>query len=206
MNKFITFEGCDGVGKSTHSKFLQAYLEEHGIPYVKTREPGGTSVADKIREVILDKDNDMSTLCEAHLFAAARAEHIDNVILPALAEGKTVICDRYVDSSFAYQGFARGMGLDRVMEINRYAVEHCMPEITVFIDLAPEQNWRKKKGQTVDDRMEAQGMDFQKKVYEGFKALAALYPERFIPIVPCENKEDTFALILDVLKSRGLLS
>lgn len=206
MNNFITFEGCEGVGKSTQLCFLTEYLDNSGQEFVATREPGGSTIGDKIREVILSKDNGkMSDICEAHLFAAARAEHIDKVLLPRLSEGRLVICDRYIDSSLAYQGVARNLGVDTVLEINRYAVEKCMPKYTVFIDLAPHNSWRRQKGKTVDDRMENESEDFHQKVYEGFKKLEKMYPERFISIVPSKDKHETSRMIIAALQERGVI-
>ena len=203
MAAFITFEGCEGVGKSTQLKYLQEYLLSTGQEAVFTREPGGTPLAEKIRELILRED--MSAECEALLFAAARVEHIDNRILPALSEGKIVVCDRYLHSSVAYQGFARGLGKETVFSFNRYALEKCMPDAVVFIDMNPLESWRRKKGKTVeDDRLEAENDEFHLAVYEGFKALAA-EDERFITVVPDEDKEVTAKRIRDKLIERGLI-
>lgn len=206
MKNFITFEGCEGVGKSTQIKLLAEYLEKSGQKVYLTREPGGSPVADKVRAVILDSSVEkMTALCEAHLFAAARCEHIDKVIMPEAKES-LVLCDRYIDSSFAYQGYARGLGLDLVSEINRYALENCMPEFTVFIDMRPSESWRKQKGRIVEnDRMEGEAAEFHQKVYEGFKALSELHPERFITVVPCEDRNETAKIIREELIKRGAI-
>ena len=135
---FITFEGCEGVGKSTQLALLKDYLKRTGQDAVYVREPGSTVISEKIRAVVLDPENSaMTAETEALLYAAARAQLVSEVILPALAEGKTVICDRYVDSSVAYQGYARGLGVEFVTAINRFALENATPDITVFIDLRP---------------------------------------------------------------------
>ena len=200
---FITFEGCEGVGKSTQLKSLREYLLSTGQEAVFTREPGGTPLAEKVRDLILR--DDMSAECEALLFAAARAEHIDNLILPALSEGKIVVCDRYLHSSVAYQGYARGLGEETVFSFNRYAVEKCMPDAVVFIDMDPLRSWRRQKGKTVEgDRMEAENDAFHLAVYEGFRRMAEK-DERFVRIVPDENKEVTAKLIRDALIQRGLI-
>lgn len=200
---FITFEGCEGVGKSTQLKYLKEYLETTGQDAVFTREPGGTELAEKIRGLILQEN--MSAECEALLFAAARAEHIDNFILPALAAGKIVVCDRYLHSSVAYQGFARKLGRNEVFSYNRYALEKCMPDAVVFIDMNPLESWRRKKGKTVEnDRMEAENDEFHLAVYEGFKALAAT-DERFVTVVPDVDKEVTAKRIRNKLIERGLI-
>ncbi len=197
---FIVLEGCEGVGKSTQLGYLKDYLSTLDREVVFTREPGGTPLAEKIRELILTKD--MDALTEAYLFASARIDHINNVILPALDRGAVVLCDRYIDSSFAYQAFARGLGLDRVKEINRYAVENCMPDLTVFIDMDPNNSFRVKKGNIVEnDRMEKESKDFHSRVYQGFKQLA-ITEKRFVSIVPQEEKTATAALIRAAVEER----
>ena len=138
---FITFEGVDGCGKSTQMRFLSEYLEELGVEHILTREPGGCPVAEEIRQILLSKeDKDMEDMTEALLFAAARVQHIEQVIKPALAEGKVVLCDRYLDSSVAYQGYGRLLGEDTVLNVNRYAVEHCMPDVTFFSTIARKKH------------------------------------------------------------------
>lgn len=203
MNKFITIEGCEGVGKSTQVKYLRDYLESTNQQTVFTREPGGTNVAEKIRNIILKEE--MHPLCEALLFAAARVEHINGVILPSLAKGNIVVCDRFLDSSLAYQGIARGLGLKKVMEINEYAVNNCMPICTIFIDMNPLNSWRKQKGKVVDDRLEEESEEFHLRVYEGFKTLTKMYPERFASIEPKEDKEETSKSIIAELRKRGII-
>lgn len=200
---FITFEGCEGVGKSTQAKRLFAYLQNSGQSVVFTREPGGTPLAEKIRELILTCE--MSAESEAELFASARCDHIDNLILPSIEAEKTVVCDRYIHSSIAYQGYARGLGEDRIKSLNFYAYEKCMPDAVVFIDMNPIESWRRRKGKIVHgDRMEAESDCFHTKVYEGFKALCET-DERFIRIIPNENKEETEIAIRNALIERGLI-
>lgn len=201
--KFIVFEGCEGVGKSTQLRLIKEYLEKTGQDAVFTREPGGTPLAETIREIILREE--MNAECEANLFAAARSEHIDNFILPALNEGKTVICDRYIDSSIAYQGYARGLGRDRVTEINEYAIRTCMPDAVVFIDMNPLSSWRRQKGKVVqNDRLEAEKDEFHLAVYRGFKELAAT-ENRFVCVEPDEDKLITNRKIIDALRERELI-
>ena len=200
---FITFEGCEGVGKSTQAKRLCNYLQESGQDVVFTREPGGTPFAEKVRELILTQE--MSAESEAELFAAARCDHIDNLLMPALKSGKTVICDRYTDSSIAYQGYARGLGEDRVKSLNFYAYEKCLPDAVVFIDMNPLESWRRRNGKTVEgDRLEAESDSFHTKVYEGFKTLCETN-ERFIRIIPDEDKDVTEKIIRNALIERGLI-
>ena len=137
--KFVTFEGCEGVGKSTQLKLLKEYAEQNGIEIIFTREPGGTSVSEQIRNVILDVNNtSMVAECESLLYAAARAQLIKEIILPALEAGKTVVCDRYIDSSFAYQAYGRNLGFELVARFNSYALSDCMPDVTILLDMRHE--------------------------------------------------------------------
>lgn len=201
--KFIVFEGCEGVGKSTQLRLLKEYLEKTGQKAVFTREPGGTPVGEKIRSLLLGEE--MSAECEALLFAAARCEHIDKVILPALERGELVVCDRYVDSSIAYQAFGRKLGRKRVEDINAYAFSYCMPDAVVFIDMNPLNSWRRQKGKIVEnDRMEKESDGFHLAVYLGFKESASS-TDRFICIVPDEDKNRTASLIVEALKEKGLI-
>ena len=204
--KFITFEGCEGVGKSTQLRLLKEYAESNGIELVFTREPGGTPISEQIRSVILDVNNtSMIAECESLLYAAARAQLIKDVILPALNEGKTVVCDRYIDSSFAYQSYGRGLGFDLVARFNSYAMDKCMPDVTIFLDMKPEDNFRKRKGKVIDDRMENESLEFHNKVYDGFVAVADRFPERIVKIKPTGDKLLTHKLVIDALKERGIL-
>ena len=161
--KFITFEGCEGSGKSTQVAMFREYLEKNGIDYVFTREPGGTEIAEKIRGIILDvKNAEMTDECEALLYSAARAQHIKEKIIPALNEGKLVLCDRYIDSSYAYQAYARGLGIDFIKKINSYAVDNCMPDYTVFLNISSTDAFLRKGGQDKDDRLEQVVLEFHK--------------------------------------------
>ncbi len=199
LNKFIVFEGCEGVGKSYQIKKLVEYLKKTGQDTIVTREPGGTPESEATREILLNYP--MPPLAEAYLFAAARISHIDKVIMPALQQGKIVICDRFVDSSIAYQGYARGLGRELVEQINYYALENCMPDTVIFLDLMPKDAWRKKSG----DRLEQEGELFHSKVYQGFSELASSY-SRFVTVVPDVDKEKTLQAIIDTLKERGIIS
>jgi len=203
--KFITLEGCEGVGKSTQLRLLKEYIERAGIDAVFTREPGGTEISEQIRSVILSTANtSMSAECEALLYAAARVQLIDEVILPALESGKTVVCDRYLDSSLAYQAYARGLGVDTVEKINFYAIEHAMPDVTVFLDLEPCNSFRRQNGHVAVDRLENENAEFHNRVYQGFVATAARYPGRFIKFRPTGTKYETSAAIIKLLKDRGI--
>ncbi|MDR2266749.1 MAG: dTMP kinase [Christensenellaceae bacterium] len=201
---FITLEGCEGVGKTTQVKLLQNYIEEHNIEAVFTREPGGTPVAEEIRKIILETGRDVVPLVEAYLFATARADHMQNLILPALRSGKMVICDRFIDSSLAYQGGARGLGFDVIYQINKAAIGGRMPDCTVFLDMNPIQSWRKQKGKVVsDDRLEGEADEFHTKVYQSFCKIRDSYTERYVSIIPQTEKLNTHSLIVNALKKRG---
>ena len=203
--KFITFEGCEGSGKSTQLKMLSAYLDKTGTPYIMTREPGGSPIAEDIRKIILDgKNTAMCDECEAMLYAASRIQHIREKVLPALEAGKLVICDRYVDSSLAYQGYARGLGLDYVADINKKAFELCTPDLTVFLDISPDKAFERKHGADVNDRMEAQGLTFHKRVYDGYLALKEKYP-RICAVECLKSAEEVHKSIVNLLKIRGII-
>ena len=203
--KFITFEGCEGSGKSTQLRLLSEYLDKEGIPYILTREPGGSRIAEQIRKIILDGANtEMTDGCEALLYAAARLQHLKDTVEPALASGKLVICDRFVDSSLAYQGEARGLGTEYVASINALALEKYNPDLTVFLDIPPDEAFKRKHGADKDDRMEMQGMDFHMRVYGGYLKLLKLYPR--ICAVDCRGtKYRTAENIVKLLKSKGII-
>ena len=183
MNRgfFITFEGGDGSGKSTQISILKESLIEKGYDVILTREPGGTDISEKIRQLILDPENgEMEDITEAYLYAAARAQLVRQLIKPALEEGKVVICDRFVDSSIAYQGFGRGLG-DAVGVINTYAVDDCMPDLTILLKLDPERGSSRIAGRE-HDRIEQASDDFHRKVYEGYLKLEEKYPDRILGV------------------------
>ncbi len=200
---FISFEGCEGVGKSTQLRYLKEYLEKTGQSAVFVREPGSTPISEQIRSVILNpKNTEMTDECEALLYAASRAQLVDEVIRPALEEGKTVVCDRYVDSSVAYQGYGRGLGADFVKRINAYSIDRCMPDVTIFLDLRPSESWRTTPG---EDRLEHQERAFYDKVYDGFVAEMQTSNGRIVSIKPDFDKNVTHARIIDALKKRGAI-
>ncbi len=206
MSVFISFEGCEGCGKSTQSRLLKTYLDETGQKYVSAREPGGTEISEKIRGLILDKDNTAITgECEALLYAAARCQIIAEVIKPALKADSIVVLDRYIDSSFAYQAYARGLGYDFVSKINTYALENCMPDVTVFMDVKPEQAFKRKGGVDDGDRIELEGLEFHNKVYAGYKELEKKFPDRIVSFAAQGTKFETNALIIEYLKRRGFI-
>lgn len=204
--KFITFEGCEGVGKSRQLKLLQEYMDKNGIKYYLTREPGGSAVSEKIRNIILDgKNTEMTDECEAMLYAASRVQLLKEIIKPKLDAGELIFCDRFVDSSLAYQGKARGLGYEFIESINAYAIKNFTPDCTIFLNLPPEQAFKRKGGVDKTDRLELSGMDFHNNVYAGYLELAKKYPERIIVIDASGTKEQTHEKIVSALKARGVL-
>ena len=206
MKNFITIEGCDGVGKTYQTKLLKQYCEETGANVVFTREPGGSDIAEQIRKIILNAENkEMDYMCEAFLYAASRIQHLHDIVVPALKAGKVVFCDRFVHSSYVYQGLGRGLGLDKIVNLNQIAVGEYMPEFTVFLDLSPEKAFLRKGGADKSDRMEAVEYSFHEKVYNGYKQLIAQNPEKFEVIDASGTKEQTQEKLREVLRRRGVL-
>jgi dTMP kinase len=204
--KFITFEGCEGAGKSRQIKLLKEYLQRNNIKYVLTREPGGANLSEKIRELLLSSDNvGITPVTEALLFAAARAQHVHDVIKPNLEQGVLVLCDRFIDSSLAYQGVANGLGFDYVDSINKRAIDGCYPDATIFLQITPEEAFSRKGGADLNDRIEQSGMDFHKKVYSGYLTASQVYTDRFLPIDCSGTVMETHSKIITALKEKGIL-
>jgi len=178
---FISIEGPDGSGKSTQIRLLKEFLDESGLEAILTREPGGTVISEKIRQLILDKQHtEMDPMTEALLYAASRAQHVAEVIKPAIETGKTVICDRFVDSSIAYQGYGRQLG-DAVRIINEYAVAGCMPDITFLLKVEPSIGKERIKEEE-QDRLEKEKLDLHNAVFQGYLDLERIYTDRIIGI------------------------
>ncbi len=197
MGYFISVEGGDGSGKSTQINKIEAYLRAKGLELVLTREPGGTPIAEKIRTLILDPTNGALTArAEMLLYAAARAQHVEEKILPALAEGKTVLCDRFVDSSIAYQGYGRGLG-EAVAAVNAIATGGKAPDLTIFLDISPADGMARKQQQDGHalDRLEQESLAFHERVYEGYLRLAAENPSRIAKIDATKPVDAVFAEI-----------
>ena len=186
--RFIAFEGGEGAGKSTQAAALAAHLREQGREVVVTREPGGAPAAEAIREILLDhRFAGLSARAETLLFAAARAEHVERTIRPGLERGAVVITDRYLDSSIAYQGISRALGIDVVEEISLGATESLLPDLTIVLDVAPSVGLG-RAGKP--DRMEAEPLDFHLRVRQGFLDLAARQPERYLVIAADAERDD----------------
>ncbi|MGM9809201.1 MAG: dTMP kinase [Bacilli bacterium] len=203
---FITIEGTEGSGKTTVAKELAKLLTTNGYEVVHTREPGGTPISESIRNVILDKNNtSMDGRTEALLYAASRRQHLVDKIWPALKEGKIVLCDRFLDSSLAYQGYARGLGYDEVLNINLFATENTYPDLTLFFVIEPEaglQRIAKNKNREVN-RLDLEKLPFHQKVYDAFIELSKKFPERYVTIDASQSLEnvikDAYNAILERL-------
>ena len=196
------------LGGSTTLLLLSLLAEKdmYGYEIVRTREPGGTDIAEQIRNVILDGKNvSMTDECEALLYAAARVQLLKEVVKPKLDNGELVLCDRYIDSTFAYQGYARGLSLEFIEKINDYAIKNFMPDYTIFLNLSPKDAFIRKGGVDKGDRLELSGIDFHNKVYAGYLDLANKYKERFIVIDASGSVSETHQKIIDALKEKGVI-
>ena len=203
---FITLEGGEGAGKTTIANAVIDKLSTLGIETLYTREPGGIKIAEKIREVILDRDHmEMDCRTEALLYAAARRQHLVEKVKPAMDEGRIVLCDRFVDSSIVYQGYARGIGMDEVREINQFAIEGFMPDLTIFFDIKPEIGLARIAANDSREvnRLDLEGLAFHELVYEGYKKQAKMNPERIVSVDATKSVEalpdEVCALILSKL-------
>lgn len=203
IGKLITFEGGDGSGKTTMIKKLSAYLEDKKIPYLMTREPGGIDIAEKIRSIILNPEHTtMDARTEALLYAAARRQHLAEKVIPALQKGVMVLSDRFVDSSLAYQGYARGLGMEEVRSINEFATDHLSPDLTLYFDISPEQGLARiaaNQGREVN-RLDMENLSFHDKVREGYLILAKQEPDRIQIIDASLSQEEVFCSLITKLK------
>lgn len=195
--RLIALEGPDGSGKTTQIELLEQYLIKLGYEVVRTREPGGTEVSEKIRDIILDNENaNMSYMCEALLYAASRAQLVSQVIKPALKQGKIVICDRFVYSSIVYQGIGRGLGIERISDINEAALEGLEADLTFMITIPYEVGLKRKKMQGTLDRLENSGDVFHKKVFDGYLDICKIYDK--IEII--NGNKDVNEIHSDIIK------
>lgn len=207
MSYFITFEGPEGSGKTTIIARISTLLSDcHEV--VKTREPGGIPISEKIREVLLTKGHEMDGRTEALLFAASRRQHLVERVIPALEEEKIVLCDRFIDSSLAYQGIARGIGFDEIMAINKFAIDTHMPDLTIYLKLDPETGLERiHDNARENNRLDEENIDFHKKVVLGYNELTELYPDRIKVVDAAQSIDsvvsDTLNIINAFIKSRG---
>ena len=202
---FVTFEGGDGSGKTTVMEELERRLSRRRISFLHTREPGGSVIAEEIRNVILDRKNTaMDERTEALLYAASRRQHLIEIVLPALRQGQLVLSDRYLDSSLAYQGYARGIGMDEVYAINLFATEKILPDLTFYLDLSPEQGLLRiaKNRDREVNRLDLEKENFHRKVYEGYQILLKKYPDRIKRIDATKSVEDEVDEIEGILLKR----
>ena len=205
--KFITFEGTDGSGKTSIIKEVERYLKVKGYKVVTTREPGGVSISEQVRNVIHDVQNtEMDPVCEALLYAASRRQHLVQKVIPLLKEDTIVICDRYVDSSLAYQGYARGIGIEKVKEINEFAIDGIYPDLTIFLDVDPKVGIERIMTHQLShevNRMDKESINFHEKTHEGYLELVKMYPDRIKKVNGERSiKEvafDCFQLIKEIL-------
>ncbi|MDK2879832.1 MAG: dTMP kinase [Thermoanaerobacteraceae bacterium] len=189
--KFITIEGPDGAGKTTQVKKIYEYLTSRGRKVLVTREPGGTALGEKLREVLLSPAGESPVPeAEALIYAASRAQLIKNVISPALLRGTYVLCDRFVDSSLAYQGWARGLGIEEILGINRWFIEELWPDLTILLDIDPEVSL--KRLERARDRLEKETLEFHKRVREGFLKVREIFPERIVAVDASRSPEEVF--------------
>lgn len=202
---FITIEGPEGSGKTTATDYAVKELIKMGYEVVRTREPGGTPIAEQIRNVILDKSNtNMDPRTEALLYAASRRQHLAEKVWPALKEGKIVVCDRYLDSSLAYQGGARGLGIDEILNVNLFATENTFPDLTLLFDIEPEIGLARisKNASREVNRLDLEKLEFHKKVRETFLLLAKRFPERYVIIDASKTPTEVAKATLDVILAR----
>ena len=204
---FITFEGGEGAGKTTVLQLVSDRLRDKGYDVLVTREPGGIKIAEKIRTIILDPlHTEMEEHTEALLYAAARSQHLAEKVVPALKQGKIVLCDRFIDSSLVYQGYARGLGMDEVLKINQFAVGDCMPDLTLFFDIEPEKGLARiaANKDREQNRLDLENLEFHEQVYKAYHILAESFPERIQTIDASQSLEiveqEAFDHILSLLK------
>ncbi len=202
---FITVEGIDGCGKSTQASLIACALEAAGHDVLRLREPGGVKISEKIRAVLLDPANgEMGDVCELLLYEAARAQLVHEVIRPALAAGKTVVCDRFYDSTTAYQAFADGLDRDMVARANELAVDGCRPDLTLVFDVSVEEASRRRSDRAAEDRLELKGLEFQHRVAAGFRAVAADEPGRVKLIDAGGPIAEVFSGVVAELRTAGM--
>lgn len=198
---FITFEGGEGTGKTTLITRIKDYLESKQKNVLLTREPGGagSSMAEQIRTLVLDpKYSEVNPYTEALLYAASRAQHLQEIIIPAIKDKKVVLCDRYIDSSIAYQAYARGLGLDFILDINKFALDY-LPDLTFYIDVDPKVGIKRIEGRAKNDRLDKEAIEFHQSVRNGYSELLKMFPERIIPINGLQTIDEIEAEMIEII-------
>lgn len=196
---FITFEGADGCGKTTQIKLLAEYLKNKGYEVILTREPGGKGLGEKVREILLNYDGEVSDRCESFLFLADRAQNIDVIVNPAVQSGKIVLCDRHIDSTVAYQGYGRGLDLKRIKMLNDLATNGKKPDLTIIFDIDVETSMKRVGSEK--DRMESVGIEFHNKVRNGYLEIAKEEPERIKVVNAVQSIENVFEDVKQIVKN-----
>ncbi|AEE90225.1 Thymidylate kinase [Tepidanaerobacter acetatoxydans Re1] len=202
--KLITIEGPDGAGKTTQVKKISEYLRTKGFKVLVTREPGGTSLGEKLRKLLLTLEGESPVPeAEALIYAASRAQLVKKVIVPALEDGYIVLCDRFVDSSLAYQGWARGLGIKELTDINGWFLKNNWPDLTIILDVDPSQSLKRLRKEK--DRLESENLEFHKKVREGFLKVHSMYPNRTRLVDASQNPEHVFESVLFEIEKSGII-
>lgn len=197
---FITFEGADGCGKTTQLNLLKEYLENKSYEVVLTREPGGKGLGEKIREILLNYDGEVSNRCESFLFLADRAQNVDIIVNPAIEQGKIVLCDRHTDSSVAYQGYGRGLDIKQINDLNNLATNNKKPDLTLVFDVDIETSMKRVGNEK--DRMESAGNDFFNRVRQGYLELAKQEPDRIKVINATKSIQEVHKDVLNVINQK----
>ncbi|WP_029523239.1 dTMP kinase [Persephonella sp. KM09-Lau-8] len=203
---FITFEGVEGAGKSTQAKLLYQYLIDKGKDAILTKEPGGTKTGQKIRQILLEKTDEIfPPVAELMLYEADRNFHIHNLIKPSLQQGKYIICDRFTDSTLAYQGYARGLNINLIKQLNEIATEGIKPDITFLIDIPVEEGLKRIKQIRQADRIEDEDIQFHKRLREGFLKIAENEKDRIVVLDGLETPDNIFKKVIEILKNRNII-
>lgn len=200
---FISFEGGEGAGKSIQVEILASHLSEEGFDLVVTREPGGTRIGEQIRTITHNPDNvDLAPIAEAYLMAASRAQHVNQILKPAIDAGKIVVSDRFVDSSIAYQGYGRKLGPELIASLNKLAVDGAKPDLTLYLTVPPEVGHKRRAKTTKKDRLDLQQAEFYERVQEGYEELCKKHSDRFVRIDATKSIEDVATNIWTVVKKK----